>query len=340
MKLTAVIMAAGQGTRMRSALPKVLHPLGGRPMIDYSLRLARALGDDRPVVVIGHGAELVRQTVGDAARFVVQQPQLGTAHAVMQAAPLLDAGGLVLVTSADMPLLTLETLTAMVETQRQNPGPMTMLTMIEPDPRGFGRIIRASDGSVRAIVEEAQATPEQLAIRELNVGAYCFSAEWLLQALPRVPLSRKGEYYVTDTVELASNDGLRVEALVVNDTSEAIGINTRAHLAEAETILRRRTNRAWMESGVTLIDPQTTYIDPGVRIGRDTIIYPNTSLRGSAQVGEDCRIGPNTIITDSQVGAGSTVLASVVERFILRDGSRVGPFEHLCKDEVKTSQTL
>ncbi len=238
MKATAVILAAGQGTRMRSALPKVLHPLGGKPLLQYSLDLAAQVGSTSPVVVVGHGADQVRETVGDTARFAVQEKQLGTANAV-QAAEKVVAGeaGLVVVISADMPLLRPETLQELVNRQMENDGPISMLTVISDNPRGFGRIVRAADGSVAAIVEEAQATPEQLAIHELNVGAYCFRDAWLWPALNRVKISPKGEYYLTDLVEIAVAEGQAVQALVSADLEETIGINTRVHLAEAEAIL-------------------------------------------------------------------------------------------------------
>lgn len=329
MEITAVILAAGQGTRMRSTLPKVLHPLAGRPLIDYSLSLARAVGSGTPVVVIGHGAEQVRQVVGDAARFVVQEPQLGTAHAVQQAEPLLARKpGLVLVISADMPLFTEQTLQSLVQAQQQNSGPVTMLTMILADSHGFGRIVRAADGSVQAIVEEAQCTPDQLKIQELNVGAYCFDGAWLWDALRRVPLSPKGEYYLTDVIGIAVSEGKKVQALTVKDSSEAIGINTRVHLSEAEAIMRRRINAAWMNFGVTMIDPENTYIDASVQIGRDTIIFPGTHLRGSTVIGENCQIGPDAVIYSSYVGSKCKVYLSYLENDRVEDGMVVGPYQN------------
>jgi bifunctional UDP-N-acetylglucosamine pyrophosphorylase / glucosamine-1-phosphate N-acetyltransferase len=332
MKATAVILAAGQGTRMRSALPKVLHPLGGKPLLQYSLDLAAQVGSTSPVVVVGHGADQVRETVGDTARFAVQEKQLGTANAV-QAAEKVVAGeaGLVVVISADMPLLRSETLQELVNRQMENDGPISMLTVISDNPRGFGRIVRAADGSVAAIVEETQATPEQLAIHELNVGAYCFNDAWLWPALNRVKISPKGEYYLTDLVEIAVAEGQAVQALVSADLEETIGINTRVHLAEAEAIYRKRINTAWMESGVMMIDPASTYIDASVQVGRDTVIWPNTYLHGSTVIGEDCEIGPNTIIYDTKVGNRCKILASVLEKAELEDGVDMGPFARLRK---------
>lgn len=332
MKIASVILAAGQGTRMRSALPKVLHPLLGRPLLHYAIEAHLEVTGARPVIVIGHGADEIRQAAGDRADFVIQEPQLGTGHAVRQAeAQLRGRSDLVLVTYADMPLLTPETLRRLIEAHQAHSGPITMLTVVASDPRGFGRVVRDEHGQVKAIVEEAQATPEQLEIRELNASAYCFSAGWLWDALSRIQLSPKGEYYLTDLVEIAVGDGLPVQALQAEDISETIGINTRVHLAEAEALLRQRINRQWMLAGVTMIDPATTYIEPGVEIGQDTVIWPNTYLRGKTVVGQGCAIGPNTIIEDTRVGSHCKVFASVLEKAIVEDRVEIGPFGHLRK---------
>jgi bifunctional UDP-N-acetylglucosamine pyrophosphorylase / glucosamine-1-phosphate N-acetyltransferase len=332
MTLTAVILAAGLGKRMHSNLPKVLHPLAGRPLIEYSLETCARLSNELPVVVVGNGADQVRKTVGDRARFVLQPQLSGTANA-LQAAQDVLAGqiGRVLVISADMPLLRDETLQRLVETQGRNPGKMSLLTVTAENPRGFGRIVRAADGSVAAIVEEAQANAEQLQIHELNVAAYCFEADWLWDALRQVKISPKGEYYLTDLVEISVNQGYPVGSLAVEDAAEAMGINTRVHLAEAESLLRRRINTAWMLAGVTLVDPASIYIDPGVTIGQDTVIWPNTFLRGKTSIGENCRIGPNSIIEDTLIGNRCTILASVMEKAVVEDGVGMGPFVHLRK---------
>ena len=331
MKVAAVILAAGQGTRMRSALPKVLHPLAGRPLIEYALETAQALADLQPVVVVSPQAETVRQAVEGRATCVEQAEQLGTGHAVLQAREALRGqSDLVLVTYADMPLLTVETLGRLVEAQKRNPGPLTILTLVHSDPRGFGRVIRDSDGGVLRVVEEAVATPEQLALRELNAGVYCFAAEWLWSRVDRIPLSLpKREHYLTDMVEMAVAEGLRVEAVATTDSDETLGINTRVHLAEAEAVLRRRINRRWMEAGVTLVDPATTYIEPSVQLAPDVTIWPNTVLRGATTVGEGSTIGPNAVIENSQIGAGCRVLASVLEGAVMEDGADIGPFGHL-----------
>jgi bifunctional UDP-N-acetylglucosamine pyrophosphorylase / glucosamine-1-phosphate N-acetyltransferase len=243
----------------------------------------------------------------------------------------------VLVVYADMPLLRPETLLQLVEAQMANQGPITMLTISAADPRGFGRVVRDSDGCVRAIVEESGASAEQLAIHELNVGAYCFSAGWLWDALHKIKVSPKGEYYLTDTVALAAQSGLKVQALVSNDLVETIGINTRVHLAEAESAMRQRINQAHMLAGVTIVDPASTYIEPGVRIGRDTVIWPNTYLRGKTVIGEGCVIGPNTIAENSTVGDCCEILAAVMQGAVVEDNVGIGPFArlrkgaHLCK---------
>ncbi|HEY3474645.1 MAG TPA: NTP transferase domain-containing protein, partial [Anaerolineales bacterium] len=213
MKVTAVLLAAGQGTRMKSDIPKVLHPLCGKPMVWHVLEALKAAATETPVVIVGHGAQQVKDYLGDAAECVLQEPQLGTAHAAMQAESLLrDKTDYVIVTYADMPLLRGETCQQLLETQRLNPGPLSLLTVIADDPRGFGRIVRKADGTVEAIVEEYVATPEQRAIKELNVGAYCFKSDWLWDALHRIEKNpKKGEYYLTDIVEVAVKEGLPVQ---------------------------------------------------------------------------------------------------------------------------------
>ncbi len=333
MKVTAILLAAGQGTRMKSDLPKVLHSIAGKPMIWHALEAIKRATTEKPLVVVGHGAEEVTKYIGDSTQTVEQEPQLGTGHAVMQAESLLKGKtDLVVVCYTDMPLLRGETVLKLVETQKKNKGPLSILTVIADEPRGFGRIIRKEDGSVAAIVEEYVATPEQLLVKELNVGGYCFDANWLWDALNRIPKNpRKGEYYLTDTVELAVKAGLPVQAVLMDDLEETIGINTRVHLAEVEAAMRRRINREHMLNGVTMIDPASTYIEAGVKIGRDTIIMPNTYLHGKTELGEGNIIGPNTLIHDSKIGNRCKVLASVMEGALLEDDVDMGPFARLRK---------
>lgn len=330
--VTAIILAAGKGTRMKSSLPKILHPLCGQPMLHYALQAVSSLSQSAPLVVIGHGAEQVQQAFAGQAQFVQQTEQLGTAHAVQQAEPWLGASpGLILVTAGDMPLLTAETLQRLAAVQQENPGPLTLLTVFRDNPRGFGRILRNPQGQVTAIVEEADATPEQLALRELNVGAYCFRADWLWPTLHRIQPSPKGEYYLTDTVHLAAAEGLPVQAISLQDFDETIGVNTRVHLSEAEAALRRRINREHMLNGVTVINPEATYIEAGVSIGPDTVIWPNTFLQGKTSIGSGCVLGPDTHIRNSRVGERCTIFKSVMEGAEVENDVDMGPFARLRK---------
>jgi bifunctional UDP-N-acetylglucosamine pyrophosphorylase/glucosamine-1-phosphate N-acetyltransferase len=332
MKISTLLLAAGKGTRMKSKLLKVLHPLAGKPMLWHPIQQIQKISDQKPVVIVGYQADDVKQIFSDAAEYVIQEEQLGTGHAVMQAKPLLSGkSDLVLVLFGDMPLVTADTLSALIEKQKNNRGPISMLTVIADDPRGFGRIVRNENGEVEAIVEEVDCTPEQLEIKELNISMYCFQADWLWDKLADIPISAKGEYYLTDIVAIARQQGLPVQAEVITDPQEAMGINTRVHLAEAEAILRQRINQQWMLSGVTLTDPNTTYIEASVTIGQDTIIHPNTNLQGDTHIGEDCEIGPNSIIVDTTTGDRCQVFASVLERAKLGNNVDIGPFGHLRK---------
>ncbi len=329
-QLAIVILAAGQGTRMKSKIAKVLHPLAGKPMVDYGIDAAWGLSGRPPVLVVGEQSADVRAHVGERAIFVEQAERLGTAHATLMAAGALRGrADLVLVFYADMPLLRPETLRRLVESHTASPADpaITMLTMAIDQPRGFGRVVRHDDGTVAAIVEEAAATPAQLALRELNVGVYVFDAAWLWDALPRItPTPPKNEYYLTDAVALANADGRPVLAVTGDDPDELIGINTRVHLAEAEAALRRRINERHMLNGVTLVDPAATYIEADVVIGPDTVIWPNTYLRGQTTIGQDCVIGPDAVLVNAVVGDGCTVLAAVIQDSTLERGVAMGPF--------------
>lgn len=330
MTLASIILAAGEGTRMRSKLPKVLHPLAGKPMLWHALHAAESLVDLPPVVVVGHQAEFVRTTLGDRVDYALQAEQLGTGHAVLMAKEqLMNLADTILVTLGDMPLLTAETLSCLVELHKTTPGPVTMTSFYGEKARGFGRVIRNEDGHVIAIVEEAAATSEQLAIDEFNVSGYCFDADWLWQSLEKLPISSKGEYYLTDLVDIAVKEGYLVKVLVLDDPDEAMGINTRVHLAEAEKVIRKRINESWMLAGITLVDPETTYIETDVQIGQDTIILSNSHLKGETIIGEDCLIGPDAIVINTRVGNRVHILASVLEEAQLADDVTIGPYCHL-----------
>jgi bifunctional UDP-N-acetylglucosamine pyrophosphorylase/glucosamine-1-phosphate N-acetyltransferase len=279
---------------------------------------------------VGAQAAELREIFADRAEFVVQPEPLGTGHALLQAAEALKGRAeLVLVMSADMPLLQGETLRRLIEAQARSGGPLTLLSHAGDEPRGFGRVVRGADGRIERVVEEAHATPTERAIREFNASVYCFRGDWLWDHLAGLPVSPKGEYYLTDLVEIAARQGGPVEGLQVEDGDELIGVNTREHLAEAEAAMRRRINRRWMLAGVSIVDPATTYIGPEVEIGPDTTLLPNTHLWGTSTIGRLTTIGPNAIVRDSAVGDRCRIVASVIEGSVLEEGSDVGPFSHL-----------
>lgn len=338
MKTAAVILAAGFGTRMKSELPKVMHPLLGRPLIDWAVRAVEPLVDEPPVVVVGYGKESVTDFLGTRARFVEQEELLGTGHAVMQADSLLrTAADAVMVTYGDMPLLTSSTLRRLIDLfvassslPRDARPALALLTVARADPQGFGRIVRGADGSVQAIVEEADCTPEQRAITELNPGIYCFDAPWLWENLPHVSVSAKGEYYLTDLVGMAVQQGRTVTAAAA-PFEEVHGVNNRVHLAEATAVLRRRILERHMLAGVTVVDPATTYVEDTVVIGMDTVVMPGCMLQGQTTLGERCQIGPYTQIVDSQLADGCRAVYSVIEAARMDSFAEVGPFGHLRK---------
>lgn len=337
MKLAAIILAAGQGTRMKSNLPKVLHPIAGKPMVAHVLDAVRKLGCDNIVLVVGHNSEQVRASLSNVQvplsnlQFVEQRDQLGTGHAVLQARDLLQGNAdSILVLHSDHPLIRAATLKNLIACHRESQATITMLTAHSDDSMGFGRVLRDKKNSVGGIVEEADATPQQLAIRELNCGTYCFDSEWLWKHLPKIqPTGKKQEYYLTDLVGIAVKEKSKVESVTANDLSEVIGINNRVHLARAEKIMRQRINETLLLSGVTIVDPDTTYIDADVEIGTDTVIEPNSHLSGKTRVGANCRLGPSTIVRDSQIGDHCSILSSVIEESVLEDHVDMGPFSHL-----------
>lgn len=326
----SVILAAGMGTRMKSQLPKVLHPIGGKPLIQHCIATAVEASGSAPVLVVGHAADAVRNAVGDAALYVEQTEQLGTGHAVLQAEQAAAGASVILVTYGDMPLLKPETLRALMQLREQAGAAIAMLTLVTDNARGFGRIVRDAGGErVQAIVEEVACTPEQLAIKEVNVGVYALDGAWVWRALKRIqPNPRKGEYFLTDLVEIAVADGREVRAVVTHDEAECIGINNRVDLADAEAVLRQRINRRHMMNGVTLVDPATTYISSEAVIAQDTVILPNTHVQGKTHIGSGCRIGPNAFIVDSIVGNDVEIVQSMIEQSRIEDRVHVGPFAH------------
>lgn len=330
MSTAVLILAAGMGTRMKSDLPKVLQRVCGRPLVSYVVDVAHRLTLTRPWVVVGYRADLVRQALEETAEFVVQEPQLGTGHAVMQAQPALEGrASTVLVLYGDTPFIAVETLVAMLDQHAREQAVATLLTFRPPDPLRLGRIVRDESGHVRAVVEFKEATSDQLAIREVNSGILCFRADWLWSHIGDLPV-KHGERYLTDLVEMAVAEGLTVAAMEAS-MDQVMGIDDRVRLAWAEAHMRSQVNERLMLSGVTMIDPATTYVEAGVTIGADTVIHPNTHLRGKTVVGRDCSIGPNAIISDSTLGDRCEVKASVFEGATLEDDVDVGPFAHLRK---------
>jgi len=329
-KTASVILAAGKGTRMRSNVPKVLHTLAGRPLMEYALDLGLDICSMPPIVVVGFESEKVQECIGDRAKVVYQESQLGTGNALNQTADVLRGqADMIVVWAADMPLLSKETLQSVVNCQIENEGPVSIVTAICNADRGFGKVIRSEFGEVQAIVEKSDATAEQLSINELNVGVYCFRSLWLWDALSALKPSANGEYYLTDLIKSASSQDEKIGVVTTTAIDEIIGINTRVHLAEAETALRTRINNRWMERGVTLIDPANTYIDSNVEIGLDTIVLPNTHLQGNTVVGSECTIGPNSTIRNSVINDRCKIESSVVEDATLGNDVDVGPFGHL-----------
>ncbi len=330
MKLSVIILAAGQGVRMKSKKPKVTHHLVGQPMVQHVVDIVCQLISEPPTLVVGHGMEQVRQILGEEILYVEQREQLGTGHAVLQTRDqLAGRQGTVLVLYGDTPLIRVETLRRMYDHHHQTGAVITILTFLPDDPQGYGRILRHQGGQVLGIVEQKAATAEQREIREANSGILCFDDKWLWPHLERVERNEQGEYYLTDLVAMAVTAGAKVEALLSEDATEVMGINTRLQLAQAEAVLRRRINEGHMLAGVTLIDPATTYIEIGVQIGQDTIIYPGTYLQGQTRLGQDCIIGPHTIIQDSTIGDSCVIQSSVLEKATLEEEVRVGPFAHL-----------
>jgi bifunctional UDP-N-acetylglucosamine pyrophosphorylase/glucosamine-1-phosphate N-acetyltransferase len=332
LSLTIIVLAAGQGVRMHSDLPKVMHPLAGRPMVRFAIDAARALEPDNIIGVVGYRADLVRDALGEGITFATQEQQLGTGHAVQQAQIVAGRSDTVLVLYGDTPLIRPETLRQIVTNHEEMGSAVTVLTSRPPDPTGYGRIVRDSaTDAVLAIVEEKDATPEQKLIDEVSSGIFCFRDSWLWPSLAEIEKSPAGEYYLTDLVAIARAEGELVTAWTVADPLEVIGLDHRVKLALGEAEMRRRINQGWMAAGVTLVHPEATYIDASVEIGQDTTIWPNTYLQGETRIGQQCTIGPSSVIRDSSIGDRCRVELSVVEQAVMEEDSDIGPFGHLRK---------
>lgn len=331
MKRMAVVLAAGQGKRMKSKLYKVLHPVCGTPMVGHVLQTVEQVNVGRAIVVVGHGAKDVQAYVGDRAEFVLQAEQLGTGHAVMQAKDLLAGEhGTTIVICGDTPLVTPETLEKLIKLHEQTEAAATILTAEMDQPFGYGRVIRSDDQSVTKIVEQKDTNEQEQLVKEINAGTYCFDNTKLFAALDQVTNDNtQQEYYFTDVIGILKAQGEKIQAYCTPDIIETIGVNDRLALSVAESNMRKRINEQHMLNGVTIIDPATTYIESGVVIGSDTIVYPGTVLRGRTEIGSDCVIGPNAEIADSKLADGVTVAHSVLTEAEVGSESAVGPYAYL-----------
>ena len=324
----AIILAAGEGKRMKSKTPKALHMAAGKPLAGWVVDAAREATGTVPVLVIGHGADQVREYFGDSVRYAVQEKQLGSGNAVMAAREYLDGEGYAIVAAGDMPLIRPQTLTAIAQRAMEKNLGACLLTATVDDPTGYGRVVHEC-GGVR-IVEHRDATEQQRAIKEVNLSVYCFHIPALLKALDNLkPDNDQGEYYLTDCVHDIVRQGYGVETVSCDDPDEYIGVNDRVQLAEAARLLRRRINTALMREGVTLIDPDAVYIDATVTVGADTVIYPGVTLEGDCVIGSGVTLYPGSRIVSSRIGDGTKVQNSVLLDAVVGENSTIGPYAYL-----------
>lgn len=327
----AIVLAAGQGTRMKSDLYKVLHPVCGKPMVAHVIDNIIKLEAKRIVTIVGHGAEQVEQTLGAKSEYVLQEEQLGTAHAVGQAESALgDLEGTTIVVCGDTPLIRSETMDALIAHHIKSGAKATILTAHADDPTGYGRIVRGEDGQVLRNVEHKDATKEEQLLTEINTGTYCFDNKSLFETLKKVTNDNaQGEYYLPDVIGILQAEGARVSAYVTNDFSETLGVNDRVVLSQAERVMRNRLAEVHMRNGVTIISPENTYISADAEIGRDTILQPGTMIEGYTIIGKGCTIGPNSQIVNSVIGNETTIHSSVIEESNIGSNTAVGPFAHI-----------
>ncbi|MDQ0430870.1 bifunctional UDP-N-acetylglucosamine pyrophosphorylase/glucosamine-1-phosphate N-acetyltransferase [Planomicrobium stackebrandtii] len=332
----AVILAAGQGTRMKSKLYKVLHPVCGMPMVEHVTRNVEKLGVEKIVTVVGHGAEKVQQQLGEKSEYALQAEQLGTAHAVQQTASLIEGlAGTTLVVCGDTPLIRPETMQALLDQHAETQAKATILTAIADNPTGYGRILRNNAGIVEKIVEQKDASPEEQQVKEINTGTYCFDNEALFEALKLVSNDNvQGEYYLPDVIEILQKQGEIVAAYATDSFDETLGVNDRVALSQAESTMRKRIAEKHMRAGVSIIDPATAYISAQAEIGADTIIHPNVTIDGDTKIGEDCVISSNSHIVNSIIGDRTTIRSSEIHNSSIGTDTAVGPFAHIRPDTV------
>lgn len=330
----AVVLAAGQGTRMKSKLYKVLHPVCGKPMVEHVVDHIQDIGAERIVTIVGHGAEKVQDQLGSRSEYALQEQQLGTAHAVLQASDVLgDLSGTTLVICGDTPLIRPETMKALLAHHQETGAKATILTGIPEDPTGYGRILRNAEGHVERIVEQKDASADEQKVKEINSGTYCFDNESLFAALKLVKNDNsQGEYYLPDVIEILKSQGAIISAYATDDFEETLGVNDRVALSQAETLMRKRIVEKHMRNGVTIVNPANTYISADAVIGSDTVLQPGVLIEGFSEIGEDCLIGPNSHITDSKIGHRTTVHSSVVTQSAIGEDTAVGPFAHIRPD--------
>lgn len=334
--MMAVILAAGKGTRMRSKLPKVLHKVGGKPMLQHVLDAAVEAGAADKVVIVGHEAELVEAMVAGQGKIALQAEQLGTGHAVMQAQEAL-AGftGTAMILCGDTPLLDGAELKKFYEAHQASGAAATVLTAVMDDPFGYGRIVRDEHGNVQAIVEQKDATEEQKLIKEINTGIYCIECPLMFDVLSTLTNNNaQGEYYLTDVLWKLREAGKKVGGVITDDCDMVMGINSRKQLSVAEGVMRQRILDKLMDEGVTIMDPASTFIEAGVKIGRDTIIYPYTWLEGTTEIGEDCEIGPNSRFTNVKIGNDCHLQFVYGHDCVVNNSVTAGPYVHLRPDTV------
>lgn len=326
-----IILAAGKGTRMKSKLYKVLHKVCGRTMVDCVLTQVEKIKMDHVVTVVGYGAEDVEKQLGDRCQYALQEKQLGTGDAVKKTADILgDADGSTMVVSGDTPLFTADTFQHLFEEHEKSGAVATVLTSKAPDPFGYGRIVRGNDGNVEKIVEQKDASEEEQKIDEINTGVYVFNNQELFDALKLVKNDNaQGEYYLPDVIGIFKQQGKKIGAYEMSDFNESMGVNDRVALSKANQVMQRRINEAHMRNGVSMINPDNTYIDFGVEIGQDTLIEPGVHITGNSKIGSDCKIGANSEIRDSIVHDNVTVTSSLLEESEMMPGSDIGPYSHL-----------